>query len=81
MPRAARKSRKELIQQALFNSFALPTSFDLSRFDPHVFNIYMGTEDKPVHFYGMVDTTALVPEPATLLLMGLGVFLLHRRRD
>jgi hypothetical protein len=62
-----------------FNSFALPTSFDLSDFQADVFNIYMGTVNNPIHFYGLVDTIALVPEPASLLLFSLGGLLIRRK--
>jgi hypothetical protein len=52
----------------------------VSDFEANVFNIYMGTDEQPIHFYGQITNVELVPEPASLLLLGLGGLWLRKRR-
>jgi len=63
----------------VFNSFALPTSFNVSDFETNVFNIYMGTDEHPIHFYGQIINVELIPEPTALVFLTLGTLLLRRK--
>lgn len=60
-----------------FDSFELPTSFDLSDFDIAEFYFHRSIEWFTVHC--QIDQISLVPEPVSIVLFSLGGLLLRKR--
>lgn len=63
----------------IFDSFALPTSFDLSAFDITEFHF-----SRNIQWFSVscqIDEIILIPEPITILFFGIGGLMLHTKRQ
>jgi hypothetical protein len=62
----------------VFDSFALPTSFDLAAFDITEFHFSRNIQQFSVSC--QIDDIILIPEPATMMFLAFGGLLLQKRR-